>query len=512
MKRTILALVSGLLTLTAPGDDAPRPNVLFIFSDDHRHDLLGTRNPLIRTPHLDSLAESGVLFDHAFVTTAICSPSRAAVMSGRYGSRNGVPTLSGPLDFPKAAVPHALRAAGYHTVHLGKWHLGTNPTGTGFEHYARINSNGSWFQRNVDTNIDGCPEKLDGTFFESFFADQVIRRLEAHASDESARPFFIWWCNQVPHVDGRMQYPDVKLADRATTEHEPWGSKGGYRHDYDVGGMKIPANWADDLSTKPEYLAESRFVTKSAEGNYGGPGGYTNPEPGVRNPTLGEDNVQQHLLEYYASITALDAEIGRVLARLEDPNGDGNKDDSIADHTWVVFMGDNGWQTGHHKFTSKVLAYEEACRVPLIVRAPGVSPRVESKLVLNIDLTPMFHDLAGLTPPKHLQGSNLRTLVESPDTDWRSAFYYEAVTPERSLGAKPLDAVRTERHKLIRTYRSGKAARENRGILMEELYDLEADPIEMTNLADSPSHAGLRKELGQALEQEKARIAETPDP
>jgi arylsulfatase A-like enzyme len=276
--------------------------------------------------------------------------------------------------------------------------------------------------------------------------------------------------------------------------------------------MLVPANWSDPLTTKPPYLANSRFVKKPATEDYGGPGGYTNPAAGVRNATLGEDNVQQHMLEYYASVTALDAEIGRVLDRLEDPNGDGNPGDSITNNTWVVFMGDNGWQTGHHKFTSKVLAYEEASRVPLIVKGPGVAPRIETKLALNIDLTPMFYDLAGLPVPKHLQGRNLRKLVENPAAPWRDRFYYEAVVPENSLGAKPHDAIRTNRYKLIRTYATKAGAMSNTTIIFEELYDLDADPGEMNNLATDPVHSATKADLVAQLQAEKAAIASSPDP
>ena len=507
-----------LLSSLAPVSGANQPNILFIFSDDHRHDLLGKVNSGISTPNLDALADTGVRFDRAYVITAICSPSRAAILSGRYGTRNGVPTLSGPLDFPTAALPHALAGAGYRTAQAGKWHLGTTPAQAGFQDYARINSNGSWFNRSVDTNITGVAGNLGGTFYETFMADVVIDWIDDHVANHSGQPFFLWWCNQVPHVDGGLKYRDIKTDPANKVEHTPAGSAGGYQAGYNVADMVVPGNWSNDPSTwgpagtKPGYLATSRFVTKSATENYGGPGGYTNPAAGVRNATLGEDNVQQHMLEYYASVTALDAEIGRVLDRLEDPNGDGDTTDSIADNTWIVFMGDNGWQTGHHKFTSKVLAYEESARVPLIIKAPGVTPRVENKFALNIDLTAMFHDLAGLALPAHLQGANLRSLVENPSAPWRDRFYYEAVIPEASLDADPHDALRTSQYKFIRTYASQADAQANTNITFEELYDLDSDPLELNNLAEDAAFAATVATLTTQLEADKAAIAGSPDP
>lgn len=486
-----------------------QPNILFIFSDDHRYDLIGKINPHISTPNLDALADSGVRFDRAYVTTAICSPSRAACLSGCYGSRNGVSTLAKPLKFPTATFAHALAKAGYRTAQVGKWHLKTTPADAGFQQYAHIQGNGSWFKRKITTNISGVNKHLNGSFYETFMADVVIHWIGNHTANHSNQPFIMWWCNQVPHVDSQYKYPDVKTDPTHKVQHHPWGQQGGFRANYKVSDMHVPDNWLDTHTTKPPYLATSRFVSQSARSNYGGLGGYTNSEKGVRNKTLGEDHVQQHLLEYYASVTALDAEIGRVLASLKDPNGDGDQTDSILDNTWIIFMGDNGWQTGHHKFTSKVLAYEESSRVPLIIKAPDIAPRIESKFALNIDLTSMFYDLAGLPVPSHLQGLNLRKLVENPATPWRDCFYYEAVTPEPTLGAKPHDAIRTDTYKLILTYATD-ATQIN--IDYEELYDLKKDPIEMINLATDPVYSKIKATLTTRLKALKSSIANTSNP
>ena len=296
-----------------------QPNIIYILADDLGYGDLGiTGHPHIKTPHLDALADSGIRFDHAFVTTAICSPSRAACLSGQYGSRNGVPTLAGELAFPHAAFPHALAKAGYRTTHIGKWHLDTTPQQAGFQQFAKIYSNGSWFQREIQTNIPGAPKKLDGVFYETVMADLVMNRISDHLTNHSKQPFFIWWCNQVPHVDNKYQYPDLNTDPSQKTQQQAAGTAGGFRHFYQVEDMPVPSNWHDPLDTKPTYLAKSRFVTHSASFNYGGTGGYAHP-------THGKANVRQHMLEYYAAVSALDAEIGRVLAHLEDPNGDGDK-------------------------------------------------------------------------------------------------------------------------------------------------------------------------------------------
>lgn len=490
------ALVAAQLSLH--GDERPRPNILFIFTDDQRADTLGTVNPNIVTPHLDELARTGIVCDRAYVTTAICSPSRASTLTGRYGTRNGVCTLSAALNPGERTFAQYLAEVGYRTAQFGKWHLKTTPSEAGFQSYARMNSNGSWYQRNIDSNIPGAPAALNGRFYEEVMADLLIDYIGERA--RSDQPFVAWWCNQVPHLDDKMKYPDVGQTQQL----------------YDPADLPVPGNWADapaawtaEAGQRPPYLARSRFVSKSAQVNYGGPGGYDNPAPGVRNRTLGEDNVQNHLREYYAAITALDRQIGRVMARLEDPDGDGDTSDSIADNTWIIFMGDNGWFTGHHRFTSKVLPYEEASRVPMLVRGPGIAARTEHQLVLNIDLTRLILDIAGVRADTgHMQGRNLRTLIDASATTWRDSVYLEGVVSEPSLGAEPFDAVVKDHYKLIRTYADSSGDK----VVWLELYDLQSDPQEMHNLAADPAYTTIRNELTDSLVAHKTSIARSPDP
>ncbi|MDP0496964.1 MAG: sulfatase-like hydrolase/transferase [Verrucomicrobiota bacterium JB024] len=414
--------------LSLHGDERPRPNILFIFTDDQRADTLGTVNPEIVTPHLDELARTGIVFDRAYVTTAICSPSRASTLTGRYGTRNGVCTLSAALNPGERTFAQYLAEAGYRTAQFGKWHLKTTPSEAGFQSYARMNSNGSWYQRNIDSNIPDAPAALNGRFYEEVMADLLIDYIGESA--RSDQPFVAWWCTQVPHLDDKMKYPDV----------------GQTQELYDPADLPVPGNWADEPAAwtaeagqRPPYLAQSRFVSKSAQENYGGPGGYDNPAPGVRNRTLGEDNVQNHLREYYAAITALDQQIGRVMARLEDPDGDGDTSDSIADNTWIIFMGDNGWFTGHHRFTSKVLPYEEASRIPMLVRGPDIAPRTEHQLVLNIDLTRLILDIAGV----HADTDTCRGAISghsstTPPPHGVTAFIWRGSFPSPAWAQSPL--------------------------------------------------------------------------
>ncbi|MCG8581899.1 MAG: sulfatase-like hydrolase/transferase [Bacteroidales bacterium] len=469
---------------------AQKPNILFIFSDDHRYDLLGVVNPDIYTPEMDLLVKSGIYFRNAFVTTAICSPSRASTMTGHYGSTNGVTSLSQHIHEGEKSFAHYLCEVGYRTSLIGKWHVNNTPEDMGFQQWAYFKSNGSWFNRKIHSNIPGVSDIVN-TFVEKYNADRAIDYIADHVANYKGKPFVMWLCNQVPHVDGGLKYrPSKKSLAR-----------------YDASDMPVPGNWSDGLSDKPTYLQTSVSLTKSAKQNYGGTGGYTNMEPGVRNEYLGQDNVQNHNREYYASITDWDREMGRVIKRLEDPDGDGDISDSIMGNTWIIFMGDNGWFTGHHKFTSKVLAYEESMRVPMFVRPPlnvdgssGIHPRFEDNLVINIDLTQLILAIAYISIPDNLHGMNLKKLIEDENTDWRDCVYYEA--PEKELGGNIHDSIRTGNYKYIVTY-SDKIGGQ---VEFEELYDLQTDSLEIKNIVDEPAYKQVKYDMQQKLKAERGRI------
>ncbi len=488
------------LMLTACSARAQKPNIVFIFSDDHRYDLLGTVNPGIRTPNMDTIAESGVYFTNSFVTTAICSPSRASTMTGHYGSINGVEALDEYIDSDELSFADHLSGAGYRSVIIGKWHVKNSPADMGFDQWAYFKSNGSWFNRTIYTNIPGVPTRTGGQFIEAFNADRAINYIDDHVANHDSEPFVMWLCNQIPHVDGGLKY----------AVHKEGTDGPGLFAQYNAADMPVPGNWIDDLANKPPYLQTSVSLTKSATQNYGGPGGYTNLAPGVRNTYLGQDNVQNHNREYYASISWWDQEMGRVLDRLKDPNGDGNPSDSIMDNTWIIFMGDNGWFTGHHKFTSKVLTYEESMRVPMFVRpplkkdgTPSVPPRMEDNLVMNVDLTALILDIAGVSIPEDTHGMNLNTLINDKNATWRDRVYYEV--PQAELGGHIHESVRTHSYKYIRTYTD----RIGGTLDFEELYGLRTDSVEMANVVNAPDYADIKKIMQDLIKIERQKIDAT---
>ncbi len=436
--------------------DTRQPNIVFILTDDHRWDGLSTAgNERLQTPHLDRLAATGTRFSNAFVTLAICSPSRAACLTGRYGSANGVTAVGNvQLNEGETTFAQSLRDAGYATGVTGKWHLKTTPEECGFEFASTCWSNGTWYDR--EFTIDGQSQVMPG-FVDDVTADESIRFIRQ--TRDRDKPFVLWMCTQVPHMDHR----------------HTWPAKAEFLEQYDVNEMPLPQTWNDDLGGKPEYLKTSRNRTQALK--YG----YDEPE-----------NIRRHARDYYASVQQMDAAVGRVLDELERQE--------LPDNTWIIFMGDNGWMLGEHGMTSKVLPYEESMRVPMAIAGPATTPNVSDDLVLNIDLTATIYELAGLPIPPSLHGRSLLPIVsgESPK-DWRKSFLYEAPTPQ--LGSQPLWAVRNDRWKYVETQAS-----EDSDEVFAELYDLQFDAIENTNLATDAQYQDIAGELAQQLSQHRQAL------
>ncbi|QNN22686.1 sulfatase-like hydrolase/transferase [Planctomycetales bacterium ZRK34] len=452
VKRSALHAVTLLLCLltiapVAGCAEPESPNIVFLFTDDQRFDALNAVDSVMHTPNLDRLVQRGVRFANAFATLSICSPSRAAVMSGQYGSVNGVTTLGQRLSDASPKLPALLREAGYRTGMMGKWHLGNKPQSIGFDEAIYFMSNGTYYNRKIIR--DGEPQTAPG-YIDDYMADRSVEFIERAARD--SKPFFLWFCTQLPHMDHRHDWP----------------AQPQYLDLYDPAKLCVPPTWDDDLSTKPPYLKNARSRTQALSYGY-------DKKP----------NIQRHRQRYQAAISQADEAIGRVIDAIDRLK--------LTERTVFIVMGDNGWMIGDHGFTSKVLAYEPSMRVPMIITAPGIKPGVDEHLVLNIDLTPTMLDFAGVSAPDLMHGKSLMPLLRGNSAGWRDAFVYEAPTP--CLGSHPIYAARNQRWKLIQTYDPKQPDR----ITYRELYDLENDPDEMNNRADDPDASAIVKELAARI-------------
>lgn len=436
------ALATALAGFAGPAPAATpaeiRPNLLIVFTDDQRWDALrAAGNPHLATPNLDALAARGTRFRNAFVTLSICSPSRAALLTGRYNSANGCITVGqGRIHDREITFAHRLKKLGYRTGVTGKWHLGNPPAACGFDFASVCFSNREWYGRAFTRQ--GQRVVAEG-FVEDFIVRESVGFMEAAAA--TGQPFVLWHCTQVPHMDHR----------------HTWPAEARWRDRHDPATLPLSPTWNDSLAGKPPYLRESRSRTQALAYGYDKP-----------------DALRAHTRDYYAAVEQMDASLGPLFAALDRLR--------LRESTWILFLSDNGWMLGDHGFTSKVLAYEESIRVPLVIAGPGLPARVDDHLVLGIDITATLLELAGLPRPPELHGRSLLPHVRGrPPADWRREFLYEA--PESQLGSRPLWAVRTGRWKYIETLVDAATGRR-----FPELYDLPADPHEQRNLAADPAH------------------------
>lgn len=470
MSRSLLALIVFSLTITPSivvASDAPaarrRPNVLLIASDDLNNDLGCYGHPLVRSPNLDRLAGRGVRFDRAYCQFPLCSPSRVSLMTGLRPDTTRVFDLK--TDFrtiiPQVVtLPQLLRNEGYATARVGKlYHFGV-PGGIGTN---GLDDPQSWDQVINPRGRDKDEEHLLTNYTPKRGLGSSVSFLAAEGADEE-------------QTDGMVATEAIKLLERYKQENKPFFlGVGFYRPHcpyvapkkyfdlYPLEKIELPKNPPNDLADVPQAAQ------------------YTKP------PHWGMTEQQQKeaIQAYYASVTFMDAQLGRVLDALDRLG--------LADNTVVVFWSDHGYNLGQHGQWKKQSLFEDSARVPLIVAGPGVTARGRgSKAIVELlDVYPTVANLCGAKPPEGLQGKSLRPLLENPDRPWQSAAYTQ-VARGRS--------VRTDRWRYSEWGPNGRGG--------AELYDHENDPHEFTNLANDPAHANEVAELRALLH----KITPSPAP
>ena len=379
-----------------------KPNFLFIYTDDQRWDAMSVvqreqgdaaRFPWLKTPNMDRLAAGGVRFKNAFVTLSLCAPSRAAFLTGKYNHLNGITDNNTP--FPEGSVTHAtlLRAAGYKTAYIGKWHMG-NQKGQrpGFDYSASFVGQGRYMDDPVEINGVLTPTKGWIDDVSTDFAIDWIKQNKGH-------PFSMVVGFKSPHTPR--------------------------------GGMNLPERLRD------LYAGESSRPTP----NFGVPPIFHAPVSEGDKPSQGLADNSIHL-DYMRHVTGADQNLGRLLDTLDELG--------LAEDTVVVYSTDNGYYLGEHCLGDKRSIYEESLRIPMLVRYPRLFPkgRIEDGMVLNIDLAPTFLDLAGLPIPKEMQGVSWKELAAGKNpANWRQSFLAEYF---REAGDTPtLVGLRTTHSKIV---------------------------------------------------------------
>lgn len=483
------ALIAGGTAGAAPGLAAgARPNILFIMSDDHAaHAVSSYGSKVNRTPNIDRLATEGVRFANAFVVNSICTPSRATLLTGKYSHRNGTPVFN-RFDGSQPHVGRMLQHAGYHTGMVGKWHLGSDPTG--FDRWIVLPGQGLY---NDPFFITPAGRLHIKGYCTDVISDLGIEFLETRPKEQ---PFFLLLHHKAPHRDWT---PDPANREKFRNRHIPEPST--LFDDYATRPAALPENAqtiAKDLTRRDLKLEPPKELAPGPKRNQ-----WLNEKPmevevtradGTRETLTGVALVrwkyQRYMQDYLACIQSMDDGIGRVLDYL-DRSG-------LATNTVVFYTTDNGFFLGDLGMYDKRFMYEPSLRIPLLARWPGVAKRghVASEFALNVDWAPTFLDLAGLRVPPEMQGRSLVPLMKGTSpADWRQSMYYRYYHDPGHHDTRAHYGVRTTTHKLIHYWKKD----------AWEMFDLRADPNEQRNLINDPSQqervAGLKRELARLKKQ-----------
>jgi len=464
----------------AHADSNSRPNILFIMSDDHAaHAISAYGSKVNQTPNIDRLASAGMRFEHCFCVNSICSPSRATILTGKYSHLNGVPTFN-RFDGSQPTVAKYLQQAGYYTGMIGKWHLGSDPTG--FDQWEILPGQGVYFN---PTFINASGRRVINGYVTDIITDLSIDFLKNRPKD---KPFFLMCHHKAPH--------------------RPWQPEAKYKAAFAEKEIREPATLRDDYSTRTDAIRECtqkvfNDLTRNdlkLEPPAGLSGAARNQWLGVK-PTeveieiggqkrvltgdlLNDWKYQRYMQDYLACVQSVDDGVGRLLDWLDQ--------NDLAGNTVVIYTSDQGFFLGDHGLFDKRFMYEASVKMPFIVRWPGVTKpgSVQDLMAINPDFAPTFMEMAGLPAPADMQGVSLAPLLrgETPPA-WRSSYYYRYYHDPGDHNTRAHYGIRTMTHKLIYFWKKDQW----------EMYDLTSDPDELHNLYNDPSQqetvAKLKAEL-----------------
>lgn len=460
-----------------------QPNILWITTEGVPLSVLscyGSR--LMHTPNIDRIANEGMRFENGFVTNGLCAPSRATLLTGKYSHLNGMMTNPGQarvcgqtatFDASQETMPKILQRNGYQTGMVGKWHLPANPGDAGFDYFVfKRGAGGPYYDpngylRNEKLGSNTIVEKS----YPGYITDNVVD-FAIEGMQQMTKPFFMM-----------VQF---------FNDHRPFDPPHKYEHLFDGVRVPEPGTFYDDYSMRCAAAREARMRIADMPDFH--------PAASLTERQRKQWNYQQFMAHFLSTLRSQDDNVGRLLAFL-DQSG-------LAENTVVVFTGDHGFFLGDHGWFDKRFMYEQAIRVPWMIRWPGVVAKgsVRKEWVVNIDNAPTALDLAGIPAPKEMQGRSMKSLFQGnvPD-DWRKSLYYHYYEFDRPHWVFPHYGVRTEKYKLIYYYTVNEW----------ELFDLEKDPDEMESLYEwsgykvHPGYEAIAGSLVEELRQLRTQFLDT---
>ena len=496
MSKSVLIFTVLAFTFQIERASAQRPNILFIMSDDHTAQAVGTYATVLKdlnpTPTIDTLAAEGITFDNAFCTNAICTPSRACIITGQYPHVNGVFDLRGNIPPEKQALPILFREAGYQTAMIGKWHLKKEPN---FDYYKVLPGQGKYFDTMF--RIQG-PRK---------WPQNTVTHVGQHSSDaitDSAldwfknkrdpnKPFFVCHQYKAPHdyFENAPRYQsylrDVPIPEPPTLYDVPktFGSIATRGHNDEliahigtsIGKRNPRRSYAVDLMERfPEEFPSDYEVASLSE----------------RETT--RLAYQAYLRKYLRCVKGVDDNLKRLFDYL--------KEEGLYDNTVIIYTGDQGFWLGENDYQDKRWAYDPSMRMPFIVRYPASIPggTRSNAIVENVDYPALMLDFAGIARPISMQGRSFKLICETgkEPANWKKAAYYRYWMHMAHHDNPGEMAIRTKTHKLIYFYGADYEGK-NQTPPAWELYDLISDPSELNNVYDSPAYSQVREQLKAQL-------------
>jgi arylsulfatase A-like enzyme len=482
-RRDFLGLTAaGSLAATMPrvfGASGERPNILYIMADDHdAHAISAYGSKVNTTPNIDRLAKEGMRFDNCFCTNSICTPSRGVILTGQYSHITGVKTLADSLDPARQNVAKLLQAADYQTGFVGKWHLQKDPSG--FDYWNMLPGQGQYHN---PVMIEMGRRKNHQGYATDIITDYSLDYLKRRKKD---KPFFLMCHHKAPH---RPWQPDEKHAHMYddVTIPEPFNLYDHYEH-----RSRAAANATNKVGEHMNKQDLKRDIPKDLQGD-----------------ALRKWAYQYYMKDYLRCVASVDDNVGRLLEYLEA--------EGLNRNTIVIYTSDQGFFLGDHGFFDKRFMYEEALRMPFLIRYPGTvkAGAVNQDIVLNLDFAETFLDFAGAKVPEDMQGRSFRPILEGQTPkDWRTSMYYRYWMHMADHGIPAHYGVRTKQYKLIYYY--GKALGSSGATQFKdtepewELFDLTKDPHEMNNVYDDPKYKKVVKELKAELDRLQRYYKDTP--
>jgi N-acetylglucosamine-6-sulfatase len=433
-------------------------NVVFILSDDHRYDAMSfLGHQFAKTPNMDAMAANGAYLKNALVTTALCSPSRASILTGLYTFRHRVIDNNRAIPAGTVYFPQYLQKAGYATCFVGKWHMGgeSDAPQPGWDHWVSFRGQGEYLPPTPDytLNVDGKRVKQKG-YITHELTGYAVEWLKQQKPAE--KPFMLYLSHKAVHANFT---PEPKYENRF---------------------KDIPFKRPETEASTPANLKQPRWLRDQR-----------NSWHGVDFPYHSELDIEGYYKRYCETLCSVDDSIGAVMQQL--------KDMGVYDDTLVIYMGDNGFMFGEHGLIDKRVAYETSMRVPLLVQCPSLikGGTVVEEMIANIDVAPTIMEAMALKKPAHMDGASFLPLAGNKDIPWREQFLYVYYWEKNFPQTPTTFALRSDRFKYITYYGLWDA---------DEFYDLENDPQESKNLLYEPAFSKQAKKMENDLYAKMAEL------